>query len=31
VRKDFNIENYVTDPRMTPEDELITEILFPAG
>lgn len=31
LRDDFNIENYVTDPRVTPEDELITEILFPAG
>jgi GyrI-like small molecule binding domain len=31
LRVDFNIENYVTDPRVTPEDDLITEILFPAG
>jgi TetR/AcrR family transcriptional regulator, transcriptional repressor for nem operon len=31
LRDDFNIENYVTDPRVTPEDELITEILFPAA
>jgi len=31
LRDDFNIENYVTDPRVTPEDEYITEILFPAG
>jgi TetR/AcrR family transcriptional regulator, transcriptional repressor for nem operon len=31
LREDFNIENYVTDPRVTPEDELITEILFPAA
>jgi GyrI-like small molecule binding domain len=31
LRVDFNIENYVTDPRATPEDELITEILFPAA
>jgi TetR/AcrR family transcriptional regulator, transcriptional repressor for nem operon len=31
LRDDFNIENYVTDPRATPEDELITEILFPAA
>jgi effector-binding domain-containing protein len=29
LRKDFNIENYVNDPRITPEEELITEILFP--
>jgi len=28
-RADYNIENYVNDPRVTPEDELITEILFP--
>jgi TetR/AcrR family transcriptional regulator, transcriptional repressor for nem operon len=31
LRDDFNIENYVTDPRVTPEDELITEILIPAA
>lgn len=31
LRDDFNIENYVTDPRVTPENELITEILFPAA
>jgi predicted transcriptional regulator YdeE len=29
LRDDFNIENYVNDPSKTPEDELITEILFP--
>jgi effector-binding domain-containing protein len=29
LRADYNIENYVNDPRTTPEDELITEILFP--
>jgi hypothetical protein len=29
LRNDFNIENYVNDPRVTPEDQLITEILFP--
>lgn len=29
VRAGFNIENYVDDPRVTPEDELRTEILFP--
>ncbi len=29
VRDDFNIENYVNDPRVTPEDQLITEILIP--
>ena len=29
VREDFNIEHYVNDPRITPEEQLITEILFP--
>ena len=29
LRKAFNIENYVDDPRVTPEDRLRTEILFP--
>jgi predicted transcriptional regulator YdeE len=29
LRNDFNIENYVNDPRTTPEEQLITEILFP--
>jgi len=29
VRSGFNIENYVDDPRVTPEDQLRTEILFP--
>jgi effector-binding domain-containing protein len=29
VRAGFNIENYVNDPRVTPEDEVMTEILFP--
>ncbi len=29
VRDDFSIENYVNDPRTTPEDQLITEILVP--
>ena len=31
VREDFGIENYVTDPRTTPEDQLITEILVPTA
>jgi len=31
LRDDFNIENYVNDPRVTPEDQLITEILFPTA
>ena len=26
---DFCIENYVTDPRTTPEEQLVTEILIP--
>jgi len=29
LRDGFNIENYVSDPRVTPEDELVTEILLP--
>lgn len=29
VRDDYFIENYVNDPRKTPEDQLITEILVP--
>jgi effector-binding domain-containing protein len=29
VRDDYFIENYVNDPRTTPEDKLITEILVP--
>jgi effector-binding domain-containing protein len=29
LRDDFNIEHYVTDPRVTPEPESITAILFP--
>jgi DNA gyrase inhibitor GyrI len=29
LRDDFNIEHYVNDPRITPEAELKTEILFP--
>ncbi len=29
LRDDYSIEHYVNDPRTTPEDELITEILFP--
>jgi effector-binding domain-containing protein len=31
LRDDFNIENYVNDPRTTPENQLITEILFPVA
>lgn len=29
VREGFFIENYVNDPKTTPEDKLITEILVP--
>jgi effector-binding domain-containing protein len=29
VRDDYCIENYVNDPRTTPEEQLITEILIP--
>jgi effector-binding domain-containing protein len=29
VRDDYCIENYVNDPRTTPEPELVTEILIP--
>jgi len=29
MRDDFCIENYANDPRTTPEDQLVTEILIP--
>ena len=29
LRDGFNIENYVNDPRITPAEQLVTEILFP--
>ena len=29
LRDDFAIENYVNDPRVTPEEKLVTEILIP--
>jgi effector-binding domain-containing protein len=29
LRDDFCIENYVNDPRTTPEDQLVTQILVP--
>jgi effector-binding domain-containing protein len=29
MRDDFCIENYANDPRTTPEDQLLTEILIP--
>jgi effector-binding domain-containing protein len=31
LRDDFYIENYVNDPKTTPEDQLITEILVPTA
>jgi effector-binding domain-containing protein len=31
VRDDYFIENYTNDPRITPEDQLITEILVPTA
>ncbi len=31
LRDDFTIENYVNDPSVTPEDELITQILVPTA
>jgi|SRR5271157_3166301 len=31
VRFDFAIENYANDPKTTPEEELITEILVPTA
>ncbi|SRR6266702_6529058 len=31
TRDDFNIENYVNDPRITPEEQLVTEILIPTA
>lgn len=30
LRDDYSIEHYVTDPKTTPEDQIVTEILFPA-
>jgi len=31
LRDDYYIENYVTDPRTTPEEKVITEILVPTA
>jgi DNA gyrase inhibitor GyrI len=31
LRDGFSIENYVNDPKTTPQEQLITEILFPAA
>jgi len=31
TRDDFNIENYTNDPRVTPAEQLVTEILVPTA
>jgi DNA gyrase inhibitor GyrI len=31
LRDDFAVENYVNDPKATPEDQLVTEILLPTA
>lgn len=31
VRDDWAIENYVNDPRVTPEDQLVTHIMLPTA
>ncbi len=31
LRDDFAVENYVNDPRVTPEDQLVTQILVPVA
>ena len=31
LRDDYAIENYMNDPRVTPEDQLITQILIPTA
>jgi DNA gyrase inhibitor GyrI len=31
LREDYHIEHYVNDPRHTPEQDLVTEILFPVA
>lgn len=31
LRDDFAIENYTNDPRVTPEDKLVTQILVPTA
>src|SRR5258708_30941541 len=31
LRHDFAIENYTNDPRVTPEDKLVTQILVPTA
>jgi effector-binding domain-containing protein len=31
LRDDFAIENYTNDPKTTPEEQLVTEILVPTA
>ena len=31
LRDDYAVENYMNDPRVTPEDQLITQILIPTA
>jgi hypothetical protein len=31
LRDDFAVERYMNDPRVTPEDQLVTEILIPVA
>jgi AraC family transcriptional regulator len=31
LREDFCVENYLNDPKVTPEDQLLTEILIPTA
>jgi effector-binding domain-containing protein len=31
LRDDYNIENYLNSPEVTPEDQLITEIMLPVA
>jgi hypothetical protein len=31
LRDDYNIERYVSDPRVTPQGEMVTEILYPVA
>ena len=31
MRDDYCVENYTNDPRTTPEEQLVTEILIPTA
>jgi len=31
LRQEFCIENYLNDPKVTPEDQLLTELLVPVA